>query len=641
MRRGNIGGSNESCIGIGASDMSTPKFLVVILSVVVLGQLAFAQTVTDQQQRFVSGVIENLDGERLANTTARLTNLGSVATSETGEFALLLPPHLQPGDPMEISMGEEWVVVKPFEGQGFIPPSFTEVIHVRVARRGDPRLLTDPKLVKQLVVSVTSILGSEPGHSADRDQLLAEKVREMGFSVDQLKSAIDAWGKSVQRPYEKGLAALYARAYADASAYIRQSTQVSDDDQVEKYLCLASAEYQLARYSEAVVALQAARRIQPNNPRVLNQLGVALAAQGQYQQAQETSQLSLAIYERALGSDHPEIARQLNNIAVDYDEQGMYAEAEPLYKRAISIAEKIPGADGLLATALNGLGAHHTHQGKYLEATTLYERALEIHQRVLGMEHPDVAIDLNNLAATFIDLGRYAEAGPLYRRALAIKEKNLGPEHPSVALALSNLGNLYSTQGRYSDAERLHKRALLIAEKALGPTHEVVATYLYNLGADYYQQERYSEAEPLYKRALEIKEKVLGPEHPDVANCLSNLAMLYEHGERYAEAEPLYRRALAIDQKVLGAEHPSLAVVLHNLAVLYIDEGKQAEALPLLEESLAINERAFGPDHPHVAADLTDLATALRGLGRVAEADTDEERAATIRKKISDKSPKQ
>jgi hypothetical protein len=57
-----------------------------------------------------------------------LTNLERVATSETGEFALLLPPRLQTGDPMEISMGEEWVVVSPFEGYGFIPPSFTEVI---------------------------------------------------------------------------------------------------------------------------------------------------------------------------------------------------------------------------------------------------------------------------------------------------------------------------------------------------------------------------------------------------------------------------------------------------------------------------------------------------------------------------------
>jgi tetratricopeptide (TPR) repeat protein len=260
--------------------MSTPRVLVVIVGVVVLGQLAFAQTVTGQQQRFISGVIENLDGEHLSNTSVRLTNLGSVATSETGEFSLLRPPRLQPGDPIEISVGEEWVVVKPFEGQGFIPPSFTEVIHVRVARRGDPRLLTDPKLVKQLVVSVISVLGADPGRSADRDQLLAEKVREMGFSVDQLKSAIDAWRKGVQRPYEKGLAALYTQAYADASTYIREAAQVSDDDQVEKYLCLASAEYLLARYSEAVVALQAARLIQPNNPRVLNRLGVALMAQG-------------------------------------------------------------------------------------------------------------------------------------------------------------------------------------------------------------------------------------------------------------------------------------------------------------------------------------------------------------------------
>ena len=42
---------------------------------------------------------------------------------------------------------------------------------------------------------------------------------------------------------------------------------------------------------------------------------------------------SLAIREKALGPDHPDVATSLNNLAELYEAQGRYADAEPLYKR--------------------------------------------------------------------------------------------------------------------------------------------------------------------------------------------------------------------------------------------------------------------------------------------------------------------
>jgi tetratricopeptide (TPR) repeat protein len=41
---------------------------------------------------------------------------------------------------------------------------------------------------------------------------------------------------------------------------------------------------------------------------------------------------SLAILEKALGPDHPNVATALNNLALLYKNQGRYADAEPLYK---------------------------------------------------------------------------------------------------------------------------------------------------------------------------------------------------------------------------------------------------------------------------------------------------------------------
>ena len=54
---------------------------------------------------------------------------------------------------------------------------------------------------------------------------------------------------------------------------------------------------------------------------------------------------SLAIREKTLGPDHPDVASALNNLASLYHKQGRYAEAEPLYKRSLAINEKALGPD--------------------------------------------------------------------------------------------------------------------------------------------------------------------------------------------------------------------------------------------------------------------------------------------------------
>ena len=54
---------------------------------------------------------------------------------------------------------------------------------------------------------------------------------------------------------------------------------------------------------------------------------------------------ALAIREKALGPDHPDVAVSLNNLAGLYAYQGRYADAEPLFKRALAIREKALGPD--------------------------------------------------------------------------------------------------------------------------------------------------------------------------------------------------------------------------------------------------------------------------------------------------------
>ncbi len=67
--------------------------------------------------------------------------------------------------------------------------------------------------------------------------------------------------------------------------------------------------------------------------------------QGKYEQAEPLYQRALAIYEQALGPEHPDTARSLNNLAILYDDQGKYEQAEPLYQRALAIREKALGPE--------------------------------------------------------------------------------------------------------------------------------------------------------------------------------------------------------------------------------------------------------------------------------------------------------
>jgi tetratricopeptide (TPR) repeat protein len=242
--------------------------------------------------------------------------------------------------------------------------------------------------------------------------------------------------------------------------------------------------------------------------RLLNQTGYYLDERARYAEAEPLYRSALAIGEKVLGPDAPDVATALNNLGELYRKGGDYAQAEPLYRRAIAIREKTQGSGHTtLAVNLNNLAELYREQGEYAEAEPLYQRALAIHEKALGPDDPAVATNLNNLAALYYDQGKYAEAEPLYQRAFAIDEKTLESDHPSLAVDLNNLANLCSSQGKYAESEPLFQRSLAILENALGPEHPNVASVLENLADLYRSQNRDAEAEPLEARAKAIREK--------------------------------------------------------------------------------------------------------------------------------------
>ncbi len=188
--------------------------------------------------------------------------------------------------------------------------------------------------------------------------------------------------------------------------------------------------------------------------------------QGKYAEAELLNKRALAIREKALGLEHPDVAASLNNLAALYGHQGKYAETEPLYKRALAIREKALGPDHPeVAASLMGLGNMYMDQGKYAEAELLNKRALAIREKAIGLEHPDVAASLNNLAVLYRHQGKYAEAEPLHKRALAIGQEALRTDHLQVASHLKAYSKLHRLQSNRNQALEMAERAVGIRRK--------------------------------------------------------------------------------------------------------------------------------------------------------------------------------
>ncbi len=315
---------------------------------------------------------------------------------------------------------------------------------------------------------------------------------------------------------------------------------------------------------------------------------------GKNDDALPLAERALAIREKELGTEHPEVAAALVSLANIYSDNGEYDKAESLYRRGLEIREKAFGKDDIsLSPILNNLGILYKDKGDYVKAEAFYQRTLEIREKWLEPDHLMIAGILNNLAGISRLKGDDKKAESFYRRALAIREKALGPETADVATTLNNIANLYS---EVSKAEPLYLQALAIREKIFAPDNPNIAQTLYNLAVLYAAVGDYAKAEPLCRRALEIFEKSLGAEHPLTSYALNLLAAIEKNTGDFSKAENLYERAIAIKEKTQGQYHPDLGGTFANLANLYAVKGDiekaistEARANSILEYNISLN----------------------------------------------------
>jgi serine/threonine protein kinase len=178
---------------------------------------------------------------------------------------------------------------------------------------------------------------------------------------------------------------------------------------------------QWAKYAQAILRRLGGHELQ--RAWLLNNLGSIYELQGEREQGLHATQEALALKERALGRDHPDVGISEGNLAVLLEGLGRNQEALEHVNRSIEILENGLGAGHPdLATQLSNRGEILNALGRPRDARASFEKARIVWERELGLENRDLAYALTGIGLSYL-----AEADPLnavspLERAFKIRE---------------------------------------------------------------------------------------------------------------------------------------------------------------------------------------------------------------------------
>jgi eukaryotic-like serine/threonine-protein kinase len=353
---------------------------------------------------------------------------------------------------------------------------------------------------------------------------------------------------------------------------------------------------------------------------MLTLLGEVYAQLAVHPEAQGLFERALAIRERRLEDDDPELAASYRRLGTAHHRAAQYAQARPLLEHALALEER-RGDPLATAATLNDLGILARAEGDLDEARRLLTRASELSSRHGPLDSPELGKHVNNLALVVWRQGNYGLAAKLFARALAIHRKNEGELSSLVAGTEDNLAMVLNQLGDREAARQHNERALSIFERLHDGPHPSVAITLNSAGYLAGKRGDGAAAVAFYQRALAVYEQTVGPEHPDVAHPLRNLGMQRATDGDPAAALALYQRALALRVKAYGSAHRDVASSLLDVAAAQRAMGQLAAAESTLRRSLDTYRRTVGSEHASTGSALLGLGEVLALRGRRAEAE--------------------
>lgn len=285
---------------------------------------------------------------------------------------------------------------------------------------------------------------------------------------------------------------------------------------------------------------------------VLFSIGSAYGRMGDYREAEALLEGALAIQERMLRPDHPDIGLTVNNLAILAGESGDLDRAWELLKRALRIAQMTYGSKNKeTARALTNLAQFHVLLGDYGEAEELFKQLLSMQEGMLGPDHLEVARSLDGFGDLYVRMGKLEPGKRMLLRALAIRMQHQHRNHPDLVPALNNLANVLLEEGSPDSAWTMFVRAREVDEKS-GEGDKSRRAVLLRTGASILlAQGNAGAALSLIQEAIGAIEQVLPASHPDAADALGLLGRILMAEGRSDSAVAAVLRAAAMQRQHL------------------------------------------------------------------------------------------
>ncbi|MEO8603036.1 MAG: tetratricopeptide repeat protein, partial [bacterium] len=335
----------------------------------------------------------------------------------------------------------------------------------------------------------------------------------------------------------------------------------------------AAAWAQVGVWRDGVTLLSHTVRVTGPNCVARNNLGVALAARGEVEAAEEAFREALRI--------KSDFGDPYNNIGLLLWRQGRREEAAAQYRAALQYGPYSAETHSNLGLVLNELGRRD-------EAIAHLTQALEIDPSFAGAHV--------NLGNALRDSGRPQEAIAHYEQALRLK--------PDYADAYNNLGATLAQQGQ-RDAALAQLRTALRYDAGSADVRNNLALLLAGLG-------QADEAIAQWRAAARLQ--------PQDAGVRVNLANALHDAGQDAEAIEFYEAALQL--------RPDLVEPRYHLGVVLTQAGRSAEAIDHFRQALQ--------RQPDYAEAHNDLGVALVDVGQLPQAIDEFQQALRLKPDYSD-----
>jgi len=326
----------------------------------------------------------------------------------------------------------------------------------------------------------------------------------------------------------------------------------------------------------------------------LDARGTALRSADRMPEALAAFQEALALWESALGPDHPSVAGVLQNLGNAERILGHLDRGERDLRRALELNEKIYGTDHVnVARVANLLCELLAQAEKVDDAVPLCERALAIKLKASGPDSREIVGPMVNLANIANNRGDYATERTYRERVFAIHTKVLDADHPTLGIDNAELGDLALAQGNVDAAKKRFDAALAIFIKVNDPIQ--IASMTGKLAEVALAQHHLGPALEGARAALAGHEKTSPDDPITLSGDHTLIGLVLEDQHDYAAARRELEAAVSILEPVVPANSISLTPALTALGHVLIADHKGTDAMaPLRRVTDILGPLSYG-----------------------------------------------